>query len=86
MHLLALTPEEALTVRENIRNENKREMPGLVRVSFGLYNTKDEVDMLAEALGCIVRGDYQGKYGQDTASGEFHPDGWKPDFGKYFSF
>lgn len=86
LHLLALTPDEASLVRENILAENKKEMPGLVRVSFGLYNSINEVDALAEALACIVRGDYQGTYVQDIPSGEFHPVGWKPDFGKYFSF
>jgi hypothetical protein len=55
-------------------------------VSFGLYNTIEEVDTLFEALGCIIRGDFRGDYIQDIPSGEFHPEGWKPDFNKFFSF
>ncbi len=61
-------------------------MPGLVRVSFGLYNTTEEVDALVDALTKIARGEYDGTYIQDIPSGEFHPVGWKPDFQKYFSF
>lgn len=85
LHLLHLTAEEASLVRENILAENKREMPGLIRISFGLYNTLEEVDVVVEALHCIARGEYQGKYIQDAASGEFHPVGWRPDFSAYFS-
>ena len=86
LHLLALTSEESQSVRENILAENKRDMPGLVRVSFGLYNTAAEVDALVEALEHITRGEYYGTYIQDIPSGEFHPSDWKPDFNKYFSF
>ena len=56
----------------------------MIRASFGLYNTKDEVDWLADVLTHIVRGEYRGHYLQDKASGEFKPQGWTPDFGKYF--
>ena len=43
---------------------DRREQPGMVRVSFGLYNTKDDVDRAAEALRNIVaRADfYRNKY------------------------
>lgn len=86
LHLLGMTPEESLAVRANILAENKRDMPGLVRVSFGLYNTTEEVDALVEALTRIAKGEYEGTYLQDIPSGEFNPVGWKPDFKKYFSF
>lgn len=86
LHLLGLTSEEAFKVRENILSENRQDMPGLVRVSFGLYNTTEEVDVLTEALNSIVQGKYYGNYVQDIPSGEFHPVGWKPDFKRYFSF
>jgi hypothetical protein len=59
-------------------------MPGLVRASFGLYNTPEEIDLLAEALTRIARGDYRGRYHQDPKSGEYHPEGFSPDFTSYF--
>lgn len=85
LHLLGLTHQEAQSVRETMVRGNKTEMPGLVRASFGLYNTKDEVDAFVAALSDIVKGSFQGVYVQDKSSGEYHPQGWSPDFDQYFS-
>jgi selenocysteine lyase/cysteine desulfurase len=78
LHLLGLSPEEARQVRERMLAGDKSEMPGLVRASFGLYNTTADVDALVDALECIVRGEYQGRYIQEKASGEYHLEGWNP--------
>jgi hypothetical protein len=59
-------------------------MPGLIRASFGLYNSFEEVDILIDALKQIIRGDYTGKYLQDKATGEYSPVGWKFDFNDYY--
>jgi selenocysteine lyase/cysteine desulfurase len=85
LHLLGLTPEQARNVRERMLSGDKSDMPGLIRISFGLYNTIDEVEALCIALEKIVRNDYSGKYLQDNASGEFKPVNWQPDFEKYFA-
>jgi selenocysteine lyase/cysteine desulfurase len=85
LHLLAIPPEEADRVRADILAGDRSNMPGLVRISFGLYNTLEEVDALVEALAAISRGEYQGTYEQDSASGAFHPRGWEPDFESYFT-
>jgi hypothetical protein len=61
-------------------------MPGLVRASFGLYNTFADVDALVEAIHRIASGEYQGIYDQNLASGEFSLRDWLPDFDHYFSF
>ena len=58
----------------------------MLRVSFGLYNTRDEVDALVDALKKISRGDFKGKYQQNQASGEFIPEGWQVDYDQYFRF
>jgi selenocysteine lyase/cysteine desulfurase len=86
LHLLGLTPEEASLVRERMQAGDKSDMPGLVRVSFGLYNRLEEVDALVEALHRIILGEYEGEYKQDRSSGEFTPQKWQPDFEAYFSF
>jgi hypothetical protein len=52
---------------------DRRQMPGMVRVSVGLYNTKDEIDWLVEDLTRITAGDVKGKYTQDPAIGKSHP-------------
>ncbi len=46
----------------------------------------EDVDALVYALSCVATGQYSGKYHQDIASGEYIPDGWVPEFDKYFSF
>jgi hypothetical protein len=66
-------------------NHNKSAMPGMVRASFGLYNTTEEIDTFVDALNCIVKGEYRGEYVQDVESGEYAPKGWQPDFEQYFS-
>ncbi|MEA3349917.1 MAG: aminotransferase class V-fold PLP-dependent enzyme [Chloroflexota bacterium] len=84
LDLLDLTPHEAEIARERVRADDRSDIPGLVRISFGLYNTISEVDVLIAALEKIARGDYVGDYRQNIATGEFHPRGWKPNFGQYF--
>jgi selenocysteine lyase/cysteine desulfurase len=84
LHLLGLTPEEARAVRARMLSGDKSDMPGLLRASFGIYNTRAEVDALVAALDCIARGQYRGRYTQVKASGEYFPQGWAPDFSAYF--
>ena len=86
LHLLGLSPREADAVRDRMLSGDRSGMPGLIRASFGLYNTYEDIDVLAEALRCIVRGEYRGQYTQNTSTGEYIPRGWKPDFTSYFSF
>lgn len=84
-HLLGMTKEDALQVGERIAMDDLSEMPGMVRVSFGMYNTMEEVDILIDALDQIERGDYRGRYVQDPTSGEYHAQGWSPDLAAYFT-
>jgi cysteine desulfurase / selenocysteine lyase len=86
LHLLKLTPQESHSVRSRMLAGDRSEMPGMIRASFGLYNTIDEVDAFIAALDCIARGQYSGKYTQVKSSGEFIPAGWHPNFKQYFSF
>jgi len=80
LRLLGLSPDEARAVRDRMAAHDKREMPGMVRISFGLYNTREEVDRFGEALDQIARGEIRGEYRQIAATGEYHPIGWQPEF------
>jgi selenocysteine lyase/cysteine desulfurase len=84
LHLLGLSPEEADAVRQNMLAHDRHDMPGMVRVSFGMYNTAEEVDVLIDAVQRIARGKYYGRYQQDTATGEYRAVDWNPDLGRYF--
>jgi len=86
LHLLGLSPKEADEVRQHILAGDRSEMPGLIRASFGLYNTSEEIDILVEALRRIAHGEYQGEYHQDIATGEFIPQNWQPQYEDYFAF
>jgi hypothetical protein len=83
--ILGLSDEEVAQAHADLRAGDRRNQPGLVRVSFGMYNTTDEVDALVDALGTIARGEYCGQYDQDPATGDFRPRGWAPDLSRYFS-
>lgn len=85
LHLLKLTPQESNAVRERMLSGDRSEMPGMIRASFGLYNTKEDVDVLVKALRRVALGQYSGRYIQDTASGEYIPEGWEPHYDSYFS-
>lgn len=63
---------------------DRRGVPGMVRISFGRYNTADEVEVLADALALIARRQYRGTYVQDRASGDFAAQSWAPDLAPYF--
>jgi selenocysteine lyase/cysteine desulfurase len=86
LHLLGLTPEQAHGVRERMQAGDRSNMPGLIRASFGLYNSFEDVDAFVEALKRIGRSEYRGEYVQNKATGEYLPQGWTSDFDKYFSF
>ena len=86
LHLLGIQASEAQNVRQHILDNDRRQVPGLVRISFGLYNTNDEVDRVVDALRAITSGRYHGTYHQDSVSGEYHPENWQVDFKQYFSF
>lgn len=85
LRLLGVGEEQAGRVRQSILANDRREVPGLVRVSFGLYNREEEIDCLVDALQRITRGEYQGRYHQDPASGDYHPEGWQARYEDYFS-
>ena len=84
LHLLGLSPEQAAKVRHQILTGDRMNMPGMVRISFGLYNTCDEVDMLIDALHKIRNEEYLGSYYQEKNSGEYRLTGWSPELPHFF--
>jgi cysteine desulfurase/selenocysteine lyase len=82
--LLNVTPEDDRILAAEVVNGDKSRMPGMVRASIGCYNTREDIDVLAEALHRIARGEYRGRYRQDRSTGAFQAEGFRPDFAKYF--
>lgn len=84
LHLMGLDGDALESVRTDILEQDRRAMPGMVRVSFGMYNTKQEVDELVTALTTIAQDQFQGSYEQDRRSGECRAVGWNSEFSDYF--
>ncbi len=71
--LLEMTEKQSNAYRSQVMAGTKANLPGLVRVSFGCYNTEAEVDWLIEILERILHGQYRGQYIQDPVRGEYRP-------------
>ncbi|MEE8149631.1 MAG: aminotransferase class V-fold PLP-dependent enzyme, partial [candidate division Zixibacteria bacterium] len=82
--LLNLSCEEEKAVEEQILNRDRSEIPGTIRVSFGIYNTKEEVEQLIIMVKKIVAGDYHPFYMVDRESGSYNPRGFKFNFEESF--
>ncbi len=85
LHLLQYSEEKAKELQAEMMAGNNVNKPGLIRMSFGIYNTIQEIDIFITAIKKITAGEYFGDYVQDVPTGEFHPKGWEPKFEKYFS-
>jgi selenocysteine lyase/cysteine desulfurase len=85
LRLLKVPGEEAIRHQQEILSGTRVGLPGLVRISFGCYNTLEEVDHLVDVLARIAAGDIQGEYEQDPLSGSYWPRGHELDYEAYFS-
>jgi hypothetical protein len=85
LHLLRVPDPEARRVSRLIEVGDKRQVPGAVRASLGLYNTAADIDALTEALEAIVAGRYQQAYEIDARTGEYLPVCWRPEFTEFYS-
>jgi cysteine desulfurase/selenocysteine lyase len=86
LQLLQVPDDKQKEVRQRLVQGVKDNVPGAVRVSFGLYNTTEEVETLVEVLNRIIEHRYEGKYLENPTDGAYYPTGEKPDFRKYFGW
>lgn len=84
VQLLDLSPDLASSWRQEIREGNRANMPGMVRISLGCYNVREDIDRAVDMLRKIARGDIEGEYILDPASGEYSPAGFKEPLADYF--
>jgi len=86
LHLLGLSEDKAQVYQQEILNGDRSNLPGLVRASFGCYNTTEEIDHLADMLERIVAGDYRGDYVLHKPTGDYVPQTFDPAIlHRYFS-
>ena len=82
--LLRVSAADDRALTAEVLAGNKTRLPGMVRASFGCYNTHEDVDALVAMLERVVRRDFRGAYVQDVSTGSFRAEGYAPDFSRYF--
>lgn len=76
--LLNVNAFELKQFGNEVTSGDKRHMPGLVRASFGIYNSQAEIDRFLSAITKISAGQYFGSYRQNKKTGDFTAVGWEP--------
>ena len=84
LQLLDIPDPVAWSWRKQVVAGVRAHLPGLVRISFGCYNSTEEVDWLVRALHNIARGEIAGDYEQDPASGHFQERSFRPQMDDFF--
>jgi cysteine desulfurase/selenocysteine lyase len=72
--ILHVDGDQALKLEDQILHRDRSAIPGTVRISFGLYNSREEIDILCEALTAISNGQYRQGYLLDKERGEYSRD------------
>lgn len=83
--LLKCESEKQKTIQQKILARDRSDIPGTVRISFGIYNTTTEIDRLIEMLKKISAGDYSKDYIVDREKGEYYPTKFSVDFSQYYA-
>lgn len=80
LHLLEMSHHDTQECREKIRRHDYSAIPGAVRLSFGIYSTREDVDTAVDALKVVAAGKEYGRYTLDAAAGQYFPDNFRFDF------
>jgi selenocysteine lyase/cysteine desulfurase len=84
--LLGFSQDQIAAAAKRIKAGDRGNLPGMVRVSLGCYNTLEEVNAFLETMEMIAQGEYKGVYELDAQRGEYWPKGFKPDYADFFAF
>ena len=82
--LLGVTVEETKILEEKILSHDRSTIPGAVRMSFGMYNSKKEIDQVVNVLKLITADEFKGKYQLCPETGEYFPSDFKVNFNDYY--
>lgn len=72
--LLGISKEQMQSIVKKLATGDHSTVPGIVRVSLGVYNTTEEVDYLIEALESIIARGPRVKYVLDSRYMDYAPD------------
>jgi selenocysteine lyase/cysteine desulfurase len=73
MRLLGLSHKDVRRYRDQVRQGDRRAMPGAVRASAGINTTEDDVRRLLAAVARVAAGHPPVPYHQDPHTGDYHP-------------
>jgi len=78
---LGITKEEECALQARMLLHDRRSLPGMVRASFGIYSTLDDVERLADALRFMRRHlpKLEARYSQNRAGDFIHHRGFHQD-------
>lgn len=71
IRLLGLSQDKVQQVRDAMASGDRNAVPGMVRISFGMYNERGDIDRLVLALESISTGRLRTTYRQDRDNGEY---------------
>ena len=74
MRLLGVGPAEIEKLARKAELNDHSGFPGLVRISLGLYNTRQEIDYVAEAIRSVLDRGPRERYVLDRPTGEYIPE------------
>jgi selenocysteine lyase/cysteine desulfurase len=85
LKLLKIDGERFEKYKAQILNRDKSQVPGMVRVSLGLYNTKKDIHELLNALKNISKGNYCKEYVLNKNYGSYAPLNWNFNYHDFFT-
>lgn len=85
LKLLKVDKTEFVEYKKRILSGDKSQVPGLVRISMGMYNTISEIDRLLNALENILKGKYSRSYIFDKKNGIYVHRKWLINPHDYFN-
>lgn len=84
--ILGVSASEAESLERSILARDRSAVPGAVRASFGISNTVEDVELLAEAVEAVARGRFSRDYVLDAERGEYTHPKMASDFSRLVSF
>jgi len=82
--LLHVSEEESKQHEKEILARDRSNVPGTIRASFGIYNTKNEIDSFLEMIKKIAAGNYSKDYVLNREKGEYAPRNFKVNMEEYY--
>jgi cysteine desulfurase/selenocysteine lyase len=74
--LLGINPEQLSQIKISKTSDEHDPIPGLVRMSFGLYNSIDDIDRALQGIQAIVKGSHNQDYKFNPATGCYDLKDW----------